>query len=119
MRAVQIAELKNSLSAYLQFVRAGEEVLIRDRNVAVAKIVPLDARDADIEEQALVAEGLMTLPSKRFDQSRFWAMGRNVATPEVSGTALRRAMDSAREDANAVILGRKRRGARVRAVPGK
>src|SRR6516162_11027067 len=106
MRAVQIAELKNSLSAYLQFVRAGEEVVIRDRNVAVAKIVPLDARDGDIEEQALVSEGLMTRPAKRFDPSKFWAVGRGVGTPELPESALRRAMDAAREDVNDVILGR-------------
>jgi prevent-host-death family protein len=31
MHVVQIAELKNKLSAYLNRVRAGEELVIRDR----------------------------------------------------------------------------------------
>src|SRR6516165_6358902 len=101
MRIVQIAELKNSLSAYLQLVRAGEEVVIRDRNVAIAKVVPLDLEDGDVEEQSLVAEGLMTLPPKHFDLARFWAIGRNVAAPDLSEAALRDAVDAAREDVNA------------------
>jgi prevent-host-death family protein len=41
MRAVNVAELRSRLSAYLGRVRAGEEILISDRNLAVAKIVPL------------------------------------------------------------------------------
>lgn len=119
MRPVQIAELKNSLSAYLQLVRAGEEVVIRDRKIAIAKIVPLARQDGEIEEQSLVAEGLMTIPSTRFDQSRFWAIGRRIVTPKLSETTLRRAMDAAREDMNAIILGRKRRRSRLRAIPGR
>ena len=43
MRSVNIAELKNSLSAYLRLVRDGEEVVIRDRNRAIARIVPIEA----------------------------------------------------------------------------
>jgi prevent-host-death family protein len=54
MRSVNIAELKNRLSAYLVEVRRGEEILIRDRQRPVAKIVPRSmAVDADEEEMAL------------------------------------------------------------------
>ena len=40
MRSVNVAELKNRLSKYLTFARSGEEVVIRDRNLPVAKLVP-------------------------------------------------------------------------------
>jgi antitoxin (DNA-binding transcriptional repressor) of toxin-antitoxin stability system len=41
MLAVNIAELKAQLSSYLQLVCAGEEIMIRDRNLPVAELVPL------------------------------------------------------------------------------
>ena len=41
MASVQIAELKNHLSAYLRKVRTGEEVVICDRKTPIAQIVPL------------------------------------------------------------------------------
>ena len=34
MKTVNIADLKNQLSAYLQLVRNGEEIIVRDRNLA-------------------------------------------------------------------------------------
>ncbi len=40
MRSVNIAELKNRLSRYLTFAKGGEEIIIRDRNLPVAKLVP-------------------------------------------------------------------------------
>jgi antitoxin (DNA-binding transcriptional repressor) of toxin-antitoxin stability system len=33
MRTVNIADLKNNLSAHLERVRAGEELLVKDRNL--------------------------------------------------------------------------------------
>jgi prevent-host-death family protein len=45
MRTVNIAELKNRLSTYLNFAKAGEEVIIRDRNRPVARLVPYVAID--------------------------------------------------------------------------
>src|SRR5262245_56424930 len=41
MKTVNIAELKNRLSLYLNEVRAGHEVLVRDRNTPIARIVPI------------------------------------------------------------------------------
>ncbi|MGA8618948.1 MAG: type II toxin-antitoxin system prevent-host-death family antitoxin [Candidatus Sulfotelmatobacter sp.] len=40
MRSVSAAELKNRLSKYLAFAKGGEEIVIRDRNLPVAKLVP-------------------------------------------------------------------------------
>ena len=52
MKSVNIAELKNRLSVYLNDVKAGEEILVRDRNQPVARIVPL-ARSMDEDEELL------------------------------------------------------------------
>ena len=44
MRIVNISELKARLSAHIQLVRDGEEVLVCDRNKPVARIVPSSAQ---------------------------------------------------------------------------
>lgn len=73
MRSVNIAELKNRLSAYLNQVREGEEILVRDRNRPIAKIVPLSETDLDAEERALIASGLLRPPGRPLPDS-FWSM---------------------------------------------
>src|SRR5580704_10058256 len=67
MRSVNVAELKNRLSKYLTFAKGGEEVVIRDRNLPVAKLVPFSAEGADDQELILVAAGKLRLPSVRLD----------------------------------------------------
>ena len=63
MKTANIAELKNRLSVYLNEVKRGGEVLVSERNVPFAKIVPLrNTDDYDAEEMELVAKGLMSLP---------------------------------------------------------
>src|SRR5438128_1219371 len=120
MRAVQIAELKNRLSAYLNLVRAGQEIVIRDRKMPIAKIVPLNHDEIDAEEQELVAAGILRLPSKPMDFEKFWNIGRGIRIPKIDKAVLARAMDFAREDLDvSSILGRKRRPARLRAAATK
>jgi antitoxin (DNA-binding transcriptional repressor) of toxin-antitoxin stability system len=67
MRSVNVAELKDRLSKYLTFAKAGEEVVIRDRNLPVAKLVPFSAEGADDQELVLVAAGKLRLPKVRLD----------------------------------------------------
>ena len=65
MKTANIAELKNGLSAYLAEVKRGGQILVSDRNVPFAKIVPLGLSDGyDAEEMDLVANGLMSLPEE-------------------------------------------------------
>ena len=65
MQTVNIADLKNNLSAYLKKVKSGTELIVKDRNRPVARLVPLSgAENLDAEEAALVAGGLMRLPVK-------------------------------------------------------
>ncbi len=72
MRTVNIGELKNQLSGYLQHVRNGEEIVVRDRNVPVARILPFHP-DAGWEQEAqLVASGAMKMPEQEMDWARFF-----------------------------------------------
>jgi prevent-host-death family protein len=92
VRSVNIAALKNELSRHLNEVRQGEELLIRDRNVPVAKIVPL--READglhAEELALAAAGKLRLPRAPLPAS-FWLM----PAPRVSLTRAVAAVEAER-----------------------
>jgi antitoxin (DNA-binding transcriptional repressor) of toxin-antitoxin stability system len=72
MRTVNIGQLKNQLSAYLQLVRNGEEVVVRDRDLPVARIVPYKGSLSD-EEAQLVASGAMTVPEQEIDWELFWS----------------------------------------------
>jgi prevent-host-death family protein len=65
MRTVNISDLKAQLSAHIQLVKNGEEVLICDRNRPVARIVPCRLEDQSEQEQRLVARGVLTPPLKR------------------------------------------------------
>src|SRR5437667_12459670 len=62
MRSVNIAELKNRLSRYLTFAKGGEEIIIRDRNLPVAKLVPFSGDEGSEDELLLVAAGKIRLP---------------------------------------------------------
>jgi prevent-host-death family protein len=115
---VNIAELKNQLSSYLHRVRSGEELLIRDRNIPIAKIIPLQDEDLEADELALVASGQMTLPKKPFNDDRFWAIGARTRHSNLK-TAIRKAVDAEREERDAGLLGYKRHHSHLRARPGK
>lgn len=67
LRSVNVAELKNQLSKYLTFAKSGEEIIIRDRNLPVAKLVPFSAEVVAEEELLLVAAGKMRLPENPID----------------------------------------------------
>jgi prevent-host-death family protein len=80
MRTVNIADLKNNLSAHLERVRAGEELLVKDRNRPIARLVPLaSGENVDAEEMELAAAGLIRLPTSSLPDS-FWKM----PAPDVS-----------------------------------
>jgi prevent-host-death family protein len=104
---VNIADLKDRLSSFLHRVRAGEELVIRDRNLPIAKIVPLHDAGADAEELALVAAGHMTLPVQQLDQKHFWSIGaRTKKSPKIA-KAIQQAIAADRKD-YAGLLGHKR-----------
>ncbi len=72
MKAVNISDLKARLSAHIQIVRDGEEVLVCDRNRPVARIVPCRLADYSEQEQRLVARGVLAPPLKKRPASVSW-----------------------------------------------
>jgi prevent-host-death family protein len=62
MRTVNISDLKAQLSAHIQFVRDGEEVLVCDRNNPVARIVPCRLENHSAQERRLVTRGALVPP---------------------------------------------------------
>ncbi|MGA2216758.1 MAG: type II toxin-antitoxin system prevent-host-death family antitoxin [Terracidiphilus sp.] len=99
MRTANIGTLKNQLSAYLKYVRNGEEVVVYDRNTPVARILPFTPPlppqgDYAAEEAYLIATGQMKPPEnpKPMDWDAFWALPR----PTVSDEAVREAMEWAK-----------------------
>ena len=94
MRSVNVAKLKNELSKYLTFAKSGEEVVIRDRNLPVAKLVPFLAESADDGDLQLVAEGKMRLPKRRLDVAGLL----KIRTGKVSGNKAVQALLDDREE---------------------
>jgi antitoxin (DNA-binding transcriptional repressor) of toxin-antitoxin stability system len=94
-RAVNIGDLKNHLSAYLARVRGGEEILVRDRDVPFARIVPLrgGASDGDAELMLLAGQGKVRLPDEGLPAS-FW----RKRAPRVADAVLLDALRAERED---------------------
>jgi prevent-host-death family protein len=72
MRTVTISDLKAQLSAHIQFVRDGEEVLVCDRNKPVARIVPCRLEGRSEQEQRLIAHGVLTPPLHKRPASVSW-----------------------------------------------
>ena len=93
MKSVNIAELKNHLSVYLNKVRGGEEIIVRDRNLPIARIVPLNrSTDQDDELTALAAQGKLRLGEGVIDDS-FWKLPAPRVAPELLRTALEKERD--------------------------
>ncbi len=74
MRTVNIADLKNNLSRYLEQVKAGQEIIVKDRKLAVARVVPMnDMASPDEELSRLAAQGKVRLGEGRVDDT-YWKL---------------------------------------------
>ncbi len=82
MQSITLAELEKNLRDYVKEVRAGREVVIRDRKRPFAKLVPID-EDAELEAHVLrlVAEGRARLPIAPLPPE-FWTEERSQAPLE-------------------------------------
>jgi prevent-host-death family protein len=94
MRTVNIAKLKDQLSKYLALARNGDEVLIRDRNLPVAKLVPFSTEGADAQELHLAAAGKLRLPSARLSLKQL----SKIPTGTVRGRKAVRALLAERDE---------------------
>lgn len=94
METVNVAELQTNLAAYLEQVRKGAELIVRDRNRPIARLMPLSAsNDLDAQEAALVAAGLMQMPTEELTAD-FWDM----PAPSVSAEAIAAAIQADRDE---------------------
>ena len=95
MQSVNIVELRRNLSVYLRRARQGEEILVRQRNLPIARIVPL-SKSEDYDEELLdrAAQGLLRLPRKRLDWKAFFAL----PAPDVPLGKIWTAIEAEREE---------------------
>ena len=94
MKSVNIAELKNRLSVYLNEVKAGEEILVRERSNPIARIVPLTHESGvDHELAILAAKGKVRLGEGEIEDS-FW----DLPAPRIPAATLRRALELERDE---------------------
>ncbi len=97
MRSVNIAELKNRLSTYVGYAKNGEEIIVRERDLAVAKLVPMEPGDISEDDRWLVAHGKMTLPKRKLTPKaleEFFSLPR----PKVKGNSATQALLEEREE---------------------
>lgn len=90
MHTVSISGLQHNLISYLEKAKDGDEIIIEDKNEAIARILPLDVRD---EEARLVAEGLMRLAKKELSED-FW----DAPAPEMPLEKIVKAVRSERDE---------------------
>lgn len=89
MKAVGIAELKARLSSFLEMVKAGREILIKDRGVIVAKLVPLLGTDRQrSRRERLARAGLLKLGRGRVRPEVLKPPKGKIAGKSVSATLI-------------------------------
>lgn len=99
MKTVQIGDLKNHLSAHLRDVRKGEEIIVRDRNEPVARIVPYVPESIEEQEKLLIARGVLKPPKNRAADRDTWVKEFLAKPrPKVSREAIIRAILEEREE---------------------
>ncbi len=93
MKTTAVADLKSRLSSYLRMVKSGEEILVTERDVPVAKIVPISEVGSqpeslrDLERRGLVRLGTGKLPRG------FWKLPRGRDAKSGLRSALREERD--------------------------
>jgi len=75
MKTAAVARLKAELSRYLRLVKSGEEILVTEHRVPIARLVPIDPGDADENLRDLERQGLLRLGSGKLPKD-FWKQRR-------------------------------------------
>ena len=83
MKTVKISDLKAHLSARIQHVKDGEEVLVCERNRPLARIVPCRLTGHSEQEQRLVARGVLTPPLRKRPASVSWPVPPGSVSDEI------------------------------------
>lgn len=96
MKAAAVSKLKATMSEYIAFVKAGEEVLVTERGKPVARIVPVAGVSKDDAKRMELARRGILRPGKG-------RVGQNVICDlpmaHVSDEEISRAVEQDREDA--------------------
>jgi prevent-host-death family protein len=93
-RTTAVAELKAQLSRILRRVKAGEEILVTERGVPIARILPVSGAAGEDESlRELEREGLLRLGSGRLPKA-FWKLPR----PRDPQGLVRRAVQQERDE---------------------
>jgi prevent-host-death family protein len=76
METATVARLKSELSRYLRRVKAGDEVVVTERGVPIARLVPIRRGPADLESlRDLERQGLIRLGRGQLPRG-FWKLPR-------------------------------------------
>lgn len=75
MKSAAASQLKASLSKYLKWVKAGEEVLVTERGNPIAKLTPISGIKTEKHLQEMEKQGLVRLGSANIPEE-FWSMPR-------------------------------------------
>lgn len=94
MQTVNVGELQNHLGSYLENVKNGEEIVIREDSRPIAKIVPLTKNDYSDEESELIAEGFLSPPKSKKLPAAFW----REKLPEISMERVVKAVTDERDE---------------------
>ena len=94
MRVASVSDLKAHLSAWLEWVKAGGEILVTDRGQPVAKLVPVPAPESgDERTAALLRAGVVRTEAQPLPRE-FWTAPR----PAVANNAALRALLDERDE---------------------
>ena len=98
MERATISQLKNNLSAYLRKVRAGETVLVLDRNRPVARIEAVSGPDFEDERLAeLERQGLIRRPTHPLTPEE-WDAFLKEPLPKAKASVLEALLEERREE---------------------
>lgn len=94
MRTAAISKLKATLSEFLGYVKAGEEVLVTDRGKPIARIVPVGDMPHDARRMDLIRRGILRPGKGRISP----ALIKRLPIVRVPDDVIQRIMDEERED---------------------
>ena len=94
MRSAAISKLKATLSEYIGYVKAGEEVLVTERGKPVARLVPVGDLSDDARLMDLVRRGILTPGKGRISPELI----KSLPIVRIPDEVIQRIMDEERED---------------------
>lgn len=98
MQTLGVADLKARLSQHLERVKAGEEIVITERGLPIARIVPLvGAQSHDARILELARRGAALLPERKLTSAAVREI-LEMPRPRLREGAIQKAIDAERED---------------------